>query len=252
MTEPPLLQVCPNDHPPFLDICTVYEVAAARIGRHLSTVFLSPANAEPLAGAVYLDCDSLRRTKPVLAAFESAMGSERLAGVAAGVALTICHRYRAYRIVRASRLASSPGALSRTVVVAHEFEFFGRWQRRIEQKLFARDVRFAGVSQPVVDELARTVKNPLLLPNGIDLVRAAEQRIERPEALAARTFAAELSGRLHLPVELWDERLTTVQAERTLLAGNTRRDRRRQERDRLAAILILQGWLDAHAFSGAS
>ena len=75
---------------------------------------------------------------------------------------------------------------------------------------------------------------------------------EGPEALAARTFAAELSGRLHLPVELWDERLTTVQAERTLLAGNTRRDRRRQERDRLAAILILQSWLDAHAFSGAS
>lgn len=75
---------------------------------------------------------------------------------------------------------------------------------------------------------------------------------EGPEAVAARTFAAELAGRLHLPVELWDERLTTVQAERTLLEGNTRRDRRRRERDRLAAILILQGWLDARAYSGAS
>jgi glycosyltransferase involved in cell wall biosynthesis len=197
MTEPPLLQVCPNDHPPFLDICTVYAAAAAHIGRQLTTLFLSPANAEPLAGAVYLDCDSLRRTKPVLAAFESAMGSERLADVAAGVALTICHRYRAYRIVR-----SSPLALSRTVVVAHEFEFFGRRQRRIEQKLFARDVRFAGVSQPVVDELARTVKNPLLLPNGIDLVRAAEQRIGRREALAALELRGEgfnigVIGRLH-------------------------------------------------------
>ncbi|MCZ6600958.1 MAG: Holliday junction resolvase RuvX [Acidobacteria bacterium] len=75
---------------------------------------------------------------------------------------------------------------------------------------------------------------------------------EGPEALAARTFAADLTRRLDLPVELWDERLTTVQAERTLLEGNMRRDRRRQERDRLAAILILQGWLDAHAVSGAS
>jgi len=73
---------------------------------------------------------------------------------------------------------------------------------------------------------------------------------EGPEALAARTFAAQLAGRVHLPVELWDERLTTVQAERTLLEGNTRRKRRRQERDRLAAILILQGWLDAQAFAG--
>jgi len=66
-----------------------------------------------------------------------------------------------------------------------------------------------------------------------------------PEAQAARTFAADLGRRLDLPVELWDERLTTVQAERTLLEGNTRRRRRRQERDRLAAILILQAWLDA-------
>jgi putative Holliday junction resolvase len=76
--------------------------------------------------------------------------------------------------------------------------------------------------------------------------------VDGPEALAARTFAAQLSRRLHLPVELWDERLTTVQAERTLLEGNTRRERRRQERDRLAATLILQGWLDAHAIAGES
>ena len=73
---------------------------------------------------------------------------------------------------------------------------------------------------------------------------------EGPEALAARTFAADLNRRLDLTVELWDERLTTVQAERTLLEGNVRRGRRRQERDRLAAILILQAWLDAHSPSG--
>lgn len=47
-------------------------------------------------------------------------------------------------------------------------------------------------------------------------------------------------------VALWDERLTSVEAERTLLAAGRRRAQRRLERDRVAATLILQGWLDAH------
>lgn len=47
-------------------------------------------------------------------------------------------------------------------------------------------------------------------------------------------------------VALWDERLTSVEAERTLVAAGRRRAQRRLERDRVAATLILQGWLDAH------
>lgn len=46
-------------------------------------------------------------------------------------------------------------------------------------------------------------------------------------------------------VELWDERLSSAEAERTLLAAGRRRRQRRDERDRVAAALILQGWLDA-------
>ncbi len=64
-------------------------------------------------------------------------------------------------------------------------------------------------------------------------------------AARARRFAAELAARLGLPVELWDERLTTVQAERALVGGRVRRGARRGRRDRIAAILILQSWLDA-------
>jgi putative Holliday junction resolvase len=52
-------------------------------------------------------------------------------------------------------------------------------------------------------------------------------------------------------VELWDERLTTVQAERALLAGDVRRRKRREVVDRLAAVLILQSWLDARAATAA-
>ncbi|HKQ61447.1 MAG TPA: Holliday junction resolvase RuvX [Candidatus Polarisedimenticolaceae bacterium] len=67
-------------------------------------------------------------------------------------------------------------------------------------------------------------------------------------ALGARRFAEALSERLGqaVRVELWDERLTSVQAERTMLAGNVRRKRRKLAVDAMAAVLILQSWLDAH------
>jgi putative holliday junction resolvase len=48
-----------------------------------------------------------------------------------------------------------------------------------------------------------------------------------------------------LRVELWDERLSSVAADRALVQAGRRRERRREERDRVAATLILQGWLDA-------
>jgi putative Holliday junction resolvase len=47
------------------------------------------------------------------------------------------------------------------------------------------------------------------------------------------------------PVVLWDERLTTVQAERALIEGNVSRKNRRKVVDSAAAALLLQSWLDA-------
>lgn len=61
----------------------------------------------------------------------------------------------------------------------------------------------------------------------------------------AREVADQLAAH-GLFVELWDERLSTVEAERMLVEAGRRRDRRRTERDRVAATIILQGWLDAH------
>lgn len=69
---------------------------------------------------------------------------------------------------------------------------------------------------------------------------------EGPAARKARRFAAALEREGGLEVELWDERLTTVEAERMLIAAGQRRARRRQVRDRVAAALILQSYLDAH------
>lgn len=68
-----------------------------------------------------------------------------------------------------------------------------------------------------------------------------------PRAEMARRFAARLEAALGLSVVLWDERLTTVQAERTLLEADLSRRKRRQVIDRVAAQIILQNYLDARA-----
>jgi putative Holliday junction resolvase len=67
---------------------------------------------------------------------------------------------------------------------------------------------------------------------------------EGPEAKAARELASELRHASRLPVQLVDERLTTVAAERSLLEGGVRRKTRRASIDRVAATLLLQSHLD--------
>lgn len=68
---------------------------------------------------------------------------------------------------------------------------------------------------------------------------------EGTEAAKVRRFALKVNERLGLPVVPWDERFTTVQAERLLIESGVRRERRREVRDSLAAALLLQSALDA-------
>ena len=58
-------------------------------------------------------------------------------------------------------------------------------------------------------------------------------------------FQAMLERRVGLPVILWDERLTTVEAERTLIESGVRREERKKYVDKIAAVFILQGYLDS-------
>lgn len=67
---------------------------------------------------------------------------------------------------------------------------------------------------------------------------------ERGRAQATRAYARNLADRLGLSVWLWDERLSTVAVERTLLEADASRRRRGQVVDKLAAAYILQGALD--------
>lgn len=61
-------------------------------------------------------------------------------------------------------------------------------------------------------------------------------------------FKEMLEKRCKVPVYLWDERLTTVAAEQSLIESGVRRENRKQYVDKIAAVLILQGYLDSLRF----
>lgn len=66
---------------------------------------------------------------------------------------------------------------------------------------------------------------------------------EGPQAARVRAFADKVGAHLGLPIEFWDERLTTVAAERILLEADVSRRRRKDVIDKVAAALILEGFL---------
>lgn len=72
---------------------------------------------------------------------------------------------------------------------------------------------------------------------------------EGPRCQSVRQFAANLQGRLDIPIAFWDERLSTAAVTRTLLEADMSRKRRAEVVDKMAAAYILQGALDALARS---
>lgn len=65
-------------------------------------------------------------------------------------------------------------------------------------------------------------------------------------AAGARRVAEALRSHTDAAVHLWDERLSSVEAERLLVGAGRRREQRKTERDRVAAAIILQSWLQAN------
>jgi putative Holliday junction resolvase len=115
-----------------------------------------------------------------------------------------------------------------------------------------------------VSDPSGLVASPLAtIPGGDDLVaRLAECArgeacetvvVGLPKGLSGRDTASTKRARdvadglraAGLQVALWDERLSSAEAERVLLSAGRRRNQRREERDRVAAAIILQTWLDA-------
>jgi putative Holliday junction resolvase len=65
-----------------------------------------------------------------------------------------------------------------------------------------------------------------------------------PAALKVQEFAAALKDATPIPLKLWDERLTTTQAQKFLIQGGVRRDKRKEKVDKTAAAILLQSYLD--------
>jgi len=66
-----------------------------------------------------------------------------------------------------------------------------------------------------------------------------------PAALKVREFVGALQAGVTIPIETWDERLTSAQAQRFLIEGGVRRGERREKVDKTAAAILLQSYLDS-------
>ena len=65
-----------------------------------------------------------------------------------------------------------------------------------------------------------------------------------PAAQKVNTFVGVLKSAITVPIKLWDERLTSTMANRILIQGNVRRDKRKEKVDKMAAAILLQSYLD--------
>jgi putative Holliday junction resolvase len=114
-----------------------------------------------------------------------------------------------------------------------------------ELKLIAQPLDFIP-AQPFAALLARLKE--LLREKEVELVLVGMPRnmdgSYGPAALQVQAFVAALQAALTVPIQTWDERLTSVQANRLLIQGNVRRAQRKEKVDKLAAAILLQSYLD--------
>ncbi|MGD8861685.1 MAG: Holliday junction resolvase RuvX [Myxococcales bacterium] len=135
-------------------------------------------------------------------------------------------------------LGVDPGARRIGVAVSDEDGVLASPVRTLEVRGGA-----AGLSR-ALDSLARIVRDQQASEVVIGLPLKLDGR-EGEAARRARRFASGLEGRVDVRVVLWDERMTTLQAERALREGGVRGGRQRQVVDQVAAAVILQSYLDA-------
>ena len=101
-------------------------------------------------------------------------------------------------------------------------------------------------AEPFADFLARL--KHLLIEKEIDLVLIGLPRnmdgSYGPAAQKVEAFVAVLKTAITVPIKMRDERLTSVMANRILIQGGVRRDKRKEKVDKMAAAILLQSYLD--------
>ncbi len=101
-------------------------------------------------------------------------------------------------------------------------------------------------AEPFAEFLERLKK--ILLEKEVDFILLGLPRnmdgSYGPAAEKVQTFAGILKSAITIPIKMWDERLTSTMANRVLLQGNVRRDKRKEKVDAMAAAILLQSYLD--------
>ena len=117
-----------------------------------------------------------------------------------------------------------------------------------ELKMIAQPLEFIP-AEPFADFLARLKE--LLREKEVELILVGMPRnmdgSYGPAALKVQEFVAALKAAVTVPIKTWDERLTSAQANRFLIQGNVRRDKRKEKVDKMAAAILLQSYLDSLA-----
>ena len=117
-----------------------------------------------------------------------------------------------------------------------------------ELKMIAQPLEYI-LAAPAVDFLARLEE--LIRDKEVELVLVGMPRnmdgSYGPAAQKVQEFVAGLKVALSVPIKLWDERLTSAQANRLLIQGKVRRDQRKEKVDKTAAAILLQSYLDGLA-----
>ena len=114
-----------------------------------------------------------------------------------------------------------------------------------ETKTIAQPLEYI-LTEPFVDFLARLKK--ILGEKEVDLILIGNPRnMDGSYGLASQkvqTFVGVLKTAITIPIKLWDERLTSSQANKILIQGGVRRDQRKEKVDKMAAAILLQSYLD--------
>jgi putative holliday junction resolvase len=114
-----------------------------------------------------------------------------------------------------------------------------------ETKTIAQPLEYIP-AEPFADFLARLKQ--LLVEKEVDLMLIGLPRnmdgTYGPAAQKVQAFVAVLRGAITIPIKMWDERLTSSQANRILIQGGVRRDQRKEKVDKMAAAILLQSYLD--------
>jgi putative Holliday junction resolvase len=117
-----------------------------------------------------------------------------------------------------------------------------------ELKIIAQPLEFIP-AEPFADFLTRLKE--IILEKSVELILVGMPRnmdgSYGPAALKVREFIAALREAVTVPVQTWDERLTSAQAQRFLIQGGVRREKRKEKVDKTAAAILLQSYLDNRA-----